>query len=65
MTMEIMIKAQTKESLERENLEKKTGTAEVSINNEIQEIKIKISGIEETMEELDATIKKMLNLKNS
>ena len=41
-----------------ENLGKWTGTTETSITNRIQEIKERISGAEDTIEEIDSSIKK-------
>jgi hypothetical protein len=40
-----------------ENLGKKSGITDVSITNRVQEIKERISGIEDTLEEIDTTVK--------
>lgn len=42
-----------------ENLGKQTGTTEVSFTNRTQEIKERISGIEDTVEEIDHQSKKI------
>ena len=44
-------------TLEMENLGKRTGTTDTSITNKIQEIEEELSGIEDTIEEMDASIK--------
>ena len=59
------IRTQTEGILEMENLGKQTGTTEVSFTNRIQEMKERISGTEDTAEEIDHQSKKMLNLKHS
>jgi uncharacterized coiled-coil protein SlyX len=41
-------------------LGKRTGTADISISNRIQEMEERISGVEDTIEEMN-TSKKMLN----
>ena len=46
-----------------ENLGKQTGTTETSMTNRIQEIKERISGAEDSIEEIDSL--KTLNPKNS
>lgn len=40
-----------------ENVGKRTGTAEISITSSIQEIEERISGVEDTEEEIDLLIK--------
>jgi hypothetical protein len=47
-----------------ENLGKRTGTTDASITIKIQEMEERLLGIEDTIEEVD-TSKKKLNLKNS
>lgn len=66
MKMEIktIMKTQTEDILETENLEKRTGTADASIMNRRQEMEERVSGIEVTIEEIDIT-KKILNLNSS
>jgi uncharacterized coiled-coil protein SlyX len=48
-----------------ENLGKRSGITDVSITNRIQEIEERISGLEDTVEEIDTTVKKFQNIKNS
>ena len=48
--IEAIKKSQMEAILEMENLGKRTGTAEVSITNRIQEMEERISGIEDTIE---------------
>jgi hypothetical protein len=50
-------KTQSKEMLEIENLGKKSGTTDASINNRIQEMKETISGAEDCIENICTTIK--------
>jgi hypothetical protein len=50
-------KSQRKTTLKIENLRKKSGTIDESISNRIQETKQKISGAEDTIENIDTTIK--------
>ena len=47
-----------KASLEMENLGKRSGITDVSITNRIQEIKKRISGIENAIEEINTTVNK-------
>ena len=44
--------------LEMENLGKRSGITDVSITNRIQEIKKRISGIENAIEEINTTVNK-------
>ena len=48
---------QTKGILERENLDKETGTTDESITNRIQEMEERMSGVEDTIEEKDSLVK--------
>ena len=64
MKIEAIKKTQTKEILEMENLGKRTGPTDANITNRIQKMKERISGIEDTREEINQS-KKMLNLKIS
>jgi hypothetical protein len=57
MEVEKIKKSQKKTTLEIENLGKKSGAIEASINNRIQEIEERISGAEDTKENIDTTIK--------
>ena len=52
-----MKKTQRGTTLEIENLGKKSGNLDVSISNRIQEIEERISGSEDTIENIDTTIR--------
>lgn len=53
--LEAMKKIQTEGILEMKNLRIQTGTSEASFTNRIEE---RISGVEDTVEEMDTSIKK-------
>ncbi|KAL6084859.1 hypothetical protein STEG23_002844 [Scotinomys teguina] len=55
--IEAIKKTQTEGKLEMENLSKRTGTTDTSINNRIQAMEERISGIEDTIEEIDTSVK--------
>ena len=55
--VETIKKTQMEANLEMENLGKRSGITDVSITNRIQEIEERISGAEDTVEEIDTTIK--------
>jgi len=57
MEIETIKKAQRETTLEVENLGKRSGVIDVNITNRIQEIKETISGTEDTIENIDTTIK--------
>jgi prefoldin subunit 5 len=57
MEVETIKKSQRKTTLEIENLGKKPGTIDASITNRIQEIEERISGEEDTTENIDTTVK--------
>jgi hypothetical protein len=57
MKIEIIKKSQRKTTLEIENLGKRSGVIDASITNRIQEIKERISGAEDTIENIDTTVK--------
>jgi hypothetical protein len=57
MEVETMKKTQSKATLEIETLGKKSGTIDVSINNRIQEMEKRISGAEDSIENMDTTNK--------
>jgi chromosome segregation ATPase len=65
MEIEIIKKSQRETTLEIENLGKRLGVIDVSITNRIQEIEERISGAEDTIENIDTIVKKMQNGKNS
>ena len=56
-------KSQRETTLEIENLGKKSGAIDANTTNRIQEIEERISGAEETIENIDTTIKEMWNEK--
>ena len=55
-------KTQTEGILEMENLGKWTGTTEASITNRVQEIEKRISGTEDTIEEIDSLVKEKVKI---
>jgi uncharacterized coiled-coil protein SlyX len=62
--VETVKKSQRETTLEIENLGKKSGDIDVSISNRIQELEERVSGAEDTIENIDTT-KKMQNAKSS
>ena len=44
------------------NLSKQTGTTDANITNRIQEMEERISGIEDTIEEIDSSVKENVYL---
>jgi hypothetical protein len=63
--VETMKKTQRETTLEIETLGKKSGNIHVSISNRIQEMKERISGAEESIENMNTISKKMQNAKRS
>jgi uncharacterized coiled-coil protein SlyX len=57
MVVETIKKSQRETTLEIENLGKKSEAINASITNRIQEIEERISGAEDTIENIDTTIK--------
>ena len=57
MEVETIKKSQRKTTLEIENLGKKSGAIDARITNRIQEIEQRISGAEDTIENIDTTVK--------
>ena len=57
MEVEIIKKLQKETSLEIENLGKNSGGIDANINNRIQEIERRISEAEDTIENIDSTVK--------
>ena len=57
MELETIKKLKRKITLEIENLAKRSGVINASITNRIQEIEERISGAEDTIENIDTTIK--------
>ena len=58
-------KTQSEATLEIETLGKKSGTIDTSISNRIQEMEKRISGTEDTIENIDTTIKENAKCKRS
>jgi hypothetical protein len=56
MEVETIKKAQMEANLETENLGKESGITDVNITNRIQEIEERISGVEDTVEEIDTIV---------
>jgi predicted nucleic acid-binding Zn-ribbon protein len=57
MEVETIKKSQREKTLEIENLRKKSGAVDASITNIIQDIEKRISGAEDTIENIDTTVK--------
>ena len=55
--IETIKKTQMQANLEMENLRKRSGITNISITNRIQEFKERISGLEDTVQEIDLTFK--------
>jgi uncharacterized coiled-coil protein SlyX len=55
--LETIKKSQRETALELENLEKRSGVIDASITNRIREIEERISGTEDTIENIDTTLK--------
>ena len=55
--IETLKKTQMEANLEMENLGKRSVITDVSITNRIQERKERTSGVEDTIEEIDTTVK--------
>jgi phenylalanyl-tRNA synthetase alpha subunit len=63
MERETIKKSQRETTLELENLGKKSGAIDASITNRIQDIEERISGAEDTIENIDITIKEKVKCK--
>jgi uncharacterized coiled-coil protein SlyX len=57
MEIETIMKLQRERTVKLENLGKQTGVIDVSISNRIQEIEERISVAEDTIENIDTTVK--------
>ena len=57
MEIETIKKSQRERTLELENLGKRSGVIDASITNKIQEIEERILGAEDTLENIDTTVK--------
>jgi predicted nucleic acid-binding Zn-ribbon protein len=62
--IETMKQSQRETDLEIENLGKRSGVIDASITNRIQEIEERISGAEDTIENIDTTVKENAKSKN-
>jgi uncharacterized coiled-coil protein SlyX len=65
MEIETIKKSKRETTLEIENLGKRSGVIDASIINRIQELEERISGAEDTTENIDTTVKEMQNAKRS
>jgi chromosome segregation ATPase len=65
MEVETIKNTQRETTLEIEILGKKSGTTDVSISNRIQEIEERISGAEDSIENMDTTIKENAKYKKT
>jgi predicted nucleic acid-binding Zn-ribbon protein len=65
MGIETIKKLQMEATLEMENLGKRSGVPDASIKNRIQETEERISGIEDTIENIDTTVKENTKCKIS
>ena len=65
MEVDTIKKTQSDTTLEIENQGKKSGNIDVSISNRIQEMEERISGAEDSIENISTTKKKMQNAKRS
>ena len=63
MEVETIKKAQRQTILEIENLAKRWGVIDASITNRIEEIEERISGAENTIENIDTTVKENVKCK--
>jgi chromosome segregation ATPase len=63
MEVETIKKSHRETTLEIENLGKKSGATDASITNKIQEIEERISGAEDTIENIDTIIKEIAKCK--
>jgi hypothetical protein len=64
MEVKTINKTQRETTLEREILGKQSGTVDVSITNTIQEMEERISGAEDSIENMDTTIKENAKCKS-
>jgi predicted nucleic acid-binding Zn-ribbon protein len=65
METETIKESQRETSMEIENLGKRSGIIDASITNRIQEIEERISGAEDTKENIDTTVKENAKCKIS
>ena len=65
MEIETIKKLQSETTLKLENLGKRSGVIDVSTTNRIQEIEERISGAEDTIENIDITVKENAKCKRA
>ena len=65
MEIKTIKKSQRETTLEIKNLGKRAGVIDASITNRIQEIEERISGAEDTIENIDTTVKESAKCKTS
>ena len=65
MEVKTIKKSKRETTLEIENLGKRSGVIDASIINRIQELEERISGAEDTTENIDTTVKEVQNAKRS
>ena len=65
MEIETLKKRQRVMTLEMENLRKRATVTDACIINRMQEIEERLSGIEDTTEDIDTTVKKKKKAKSS
>ena len=63
--VETIKKIQMEATLEIENWGKKSGIIDVRITNRIQEIEESTSILEDTLEDIDSTVKEVQNMENT
>ena len=63
--IETINKAQSETTLELENIGKRSGVIDASTTNRIQETEEKISGADDTIENIETTVKENENAKRS
>jgi hypothetical protein len=63
--VETIKKIQMEATLEIENRGKKSGIIDVRITNRIQEIEENTSVLEDTLEDIDSTVKEVQNMENT
>jgi uncharacterized coiled-coil protein SlyX len=51
--------------MEMENLGKRSGVTDASVTNRIQEVEERVSGVEDTIEDIDTTFKEHTKVKNT
>ena len=57
--IETIMKTQMEANMKMENLGKRSGITDISITNRIQEIEKRISGVEDTVQEIYTTVMKI------